>query len=165
MSRLTLLAILLVCTTTQATAGDQHFADGVLGIAWGETLQNVQATFPRGDTWSTAEGTDKLYFTYQAHVERQLFGLDPSNVLVHFNFDRDERLAVVHFLFSYSQRDNVLYRLGETLGHDYDSSNGKNETIFRWKAQATPYVVLRLGNKVPHAWAILTIDGRKLISK
>jgi hypothetical protein len=138
---------------------NDHFKDGVLDVKWGATLQQVQSKYPKGQTWPTAE-VNGTSLVYEVVVDVALLGLEKRAVNVMFEFGRlvdGESLHELSILFDYEDRDAILYKLADALGHDYSVRTDKEGSYYYWKRPRASQVSLSIGNAPPYAWVILYI--------
>ena len=158
MRRLMCLAMLLLAHSAHGSTIEQHFGEGAIGIKWGTPLTQVQAKFPHGYTWETVKifGMD---FIHSARVDIDLFGLDSRELPVHFGFDKSEKLIRVGIFFPYDRKADVLYKITEALGPNYQITATRNETHYSWPSQSRVQVTLVIGNTVPYTWTILRIHA------
>src|SRR3990172_9027759 len=122
MLRTILVSLVLACSAAHAAKVEEVFGQGVLGLAWGATLQEAQAKLPNGFTWETSRSQGH-YFAYELSTNSDLFGPELPAIKIHLYFDKKERLHAASFFYSYAQSNELLYRAGELLGQDFKSSD------------------------------------------
>jgi hypothetical protein len=90
-----MLAVIFASTPSYAGPIYDVFGEGVFGLKWGASLEEVKKSFPEGKTT-----TEKLYATYEIKDGRQLFGIDrlDSNYMV-FTFNEQGELGGVKIQF------------------------------------------------------------------
>jgi hypothetical protein len=160
MFRACVIAALLCSPVVLAGTVNDEFANGVLDLKWGATLQQVQAKYPKGRTWPTAQVRETT-LAYDAPVDIALLGLEERAVTVMFHFARfgdSERLTWISIHFDYEDRDAVLYKLADKLGQDYSVHTDREDSYYEWKRPRASQVSLRIGNAPPYSWAIVAIS-------
>jgi hypothetical protein len=163
MSRATCTALLMiVASSANAVTAQDQLGKGVLGIAWGAPLAEVQARYPHGLTWATTH-TDGNFYAYEVQVPETPFGM--AGVHTHFYFDKDEKLQSVHFMFDYDQKDDALYRIGEYLGQDYSPSSTNTSNTYRWHPSIPISVSMSIGKTRHYGWVMLAIDAPELLKQ
>ena len=155
-------AIIALLWSPVGLAGNanDYFAEGVLDLKWGATLQQVQSKYPKGRTWPTVE-VYETSLVYESVVDVALPGLEERavNVMFHFaRFGAGERLSWVSIHFDYEDRDVILYKLADKLGQDYSVHTDREDSYYDWKRPRASRVSLRIGNAAPYSWAIVSIS-------
>ena len=91
----TICILILLLATQQAYAGKiaEYFSEGVFGVKWGSTLEEVKIVFPNGEV-STNPATKKI--NYAAPNGLSLFGIKRNpDSWVCYNFDDKGRFNAI----------------------------------------------------------------------
>lgn len=148
------LACLLWSSAGYGGAVDDHFANPFPGIEWGATLQRLQSRYANGISTGGLRGERGVAFVMPGDTE--LPGIDVAAQLVTFAFAQDGTLENVCFYFNYANRDVVLYKLAESLGHDYKATDTASGRTIWWKPGSKTRAQLTIGSS-PNSWAYLQI--------
>jgi hypothetical protein len=152
--RFYVLAAVLFSSCATAGGVDDYFRNGVLGIEWGSTRQQVQTAYPNGRTTPHSGGV----IGYAIPGGMRILKVDVPVSEVRFQFTRANVLERVYIDFNYSERDLVLYGVAEALGQDYVTEEREQERIYKWKRGQSSLAVLEVGKEPTLDWVILVVD-------
>ena len=154
------VAILMLMSVAARADVDAWFATGVIGAAWGATVNQVQARHPGGVAWPNDGPLSSEGYIYDVAGEFAVLGVNYPVTRVYFGFSKDNKLDRAMFHFRYSDSDEVLYSIAEVLGHDYEVRDEKTTRIFTWKPGNRAAVKLSISTDPNLPWAYLGVRRR-----
>lgn len=126
----TLIFIAFIFFQSKSSAGEIYnvFGGGVFETKWGQTLQDIQKTFPSAKTKHYGDITQIII-----EDDRKVFGLErDAKSKIHFAFDSEERLNGVAVYFTDDQFSTLLNKL-QTLFGEYATTGSTGVTYMQWK--------------------------------
>lgn len=104
---------LLHCIPALAGPIADEFSDGVFGLPWGASKQQIEAAFPKGKWEAPAKGIE----FYEVKDARPIFGLERTKKdTISFGLASDQRLSSVAVTFPKGDYGPLVIKLGEKFG-------------------------------------------------
>lgn len=123
------LVLLFSVPVAQAETVEGLWGRGFHGVPWGAPISRARQLHPGGVTCPPMDDGSMVYHILLA---QDPLGTGVRNVTVGFVFDRDDRLRRILVGYPYSSRNDVLYRVAELLGQDYESEGDERSTRHLW---------------------------------
>src|SRR5690349_17046787 len=99
-----LAALLLVPTLSDAGPLYETFRGGLLGVPWGATLDRVISVYPDGDNvFATTPG----HRSYWVRDGAAFLGVPRDRQGVQFGFDTENKLGIVAVAYAYERKEEL----------------------------------------------------------
>jgi hypothetical protein len=121
--------VLLFAGVAHAETVEGLWGRGFHGVSWGASIERARQLHPGGVTCPPMEDGSTVY---NILFRQDPLGMGIRDVTVAFVFDGHDRLRRVLVRYPYSSRDDVLYRVAELLGQDYESEGDARSTRHLW---------------------------------
>jgi hypothetical protein len=132
---------------------------GFQGVPWGASMAQAKKLHPDGITCPPMDDGTQVYNIVLA---QDPLGMGIPKVLVAFIFTREDRLRGVLVRYPYGARDDVLYRVAELLGQNYESEGDQGSTSHVWNPQKELNAAVRVLDR-PIQRAYFQIGADRLI--
>ena len=128
MRRLLLLAIFFISQPVFSGEVAKTYEEGVFGVKWGDTIENIKKEFPRGKREAY-----KQVIMYVIRDGRPLFDVKRKrNAFITFGFDPEQKLNSVGIDFQIEDYSKLLNNLDAQFGKHIMKSDNSTARIAIW---------------------------------
>jgi len=158
MSRRLRLAIALLTLPALGSAADpfETFREGILGVPWGATLDDVVGMYPNGDhVFATTPG----HRAYWVKEGQTFLGIPRERNGVLYGMNENNRLVSVAVAFEYERKEQLRQTLLSLFGPP-DKDVGKDTISYAWRSNGRLIGVTEFGK--PHqriVWLSIAAPG------
>lgn len=158
MSSRALLAITLLTLPALGSPADpfETLREGVLGVPWGATLDDVVALYPNGDHVFATTSGHRAYWVKEGQT---FLGIPRERNGVLYGMNENNRLVVVAVAFEYEYKEQLLQTLVSLFGLP-DKDVGKDSISYAWESNGRLVGVREFGK--PHqriVWLSIAAPG------
>jgi hypothetical protein len=161
--RVTLLLLCVLALPARAETVEGLYGQGFLQVPWGSSLARTKQTFPRGAMCVLDAGT--TYLVYSVLLAQDPLGMGIRDVRASFQFTRDDRLQAVSIHYPYSVRDDVLYRVAELLGQNYESAEEGLTTFHVWNSPRELTAAVKIATHPRVHRATFQVSAHRMIER
>ncbi len=159
MRSFTVALLIALALPARAETVEGLWGRGFQGVTWGASISQAKKLHPDGITCPPMDDGTRVYNIVLA---QDPLGMSIPQVLVAFVFTPDDRLRSVLVRYPYGARDDVLYRVAELLGQNYESEDGQGSTSHVWNPRKELYATLRVLDR-PLKRAYFQIGADRLV--